>query len=136
MNKNTKPTECAPNAETRELSPDALDMVNGAGNAVGGAVAGVGDAAGDVVTGVGDAVDASCLELIIVPAVALDGNRNRLGRGKGFYDRLLNSTSCPTIGVVCGFQLVEEVPVEQHDRPLDCVVTSDGVIAEAIEFKG
>ena len=77
---------------------------------------------------VGDAVDASCLELIIVPAVALDGKRNRLGRGKGFYDRLLSTTSCPTIGVVCDFQLVDEVPVEQHDRPLDCVVTSDMVI--------
>ena len=79
---------------------------------------------------VGDAVDASCLELIIVPAVALDGKRNRLGRGKGFYDRLLSTTSCPTIGVVCDFQLVDEVPVEQHDRPLDCVVTSDMVIFE------
>lgn len=79
---------------------------------------------------VGDAVDASCLELIIVPAVALDGKRNRLGRGKGFYDRLLSTTDCPTIGVVCDFQLVEEVPVESHDRPLDCVVTSDTVIAD------
>ena len=78
---------------------------------------------------VGDAVDASCLELIIVPAVALDAKRNRLGRGKGFYDRLLSNTKCPTIGVVCDFQMVEEVPVEPHDRPLDCVVTSDGVIA-------
>lgn len=79
---------------------------------------------------VGDAVDPSCLELIIVPAVALDSRRNRLGRGKGFYDRLLSSTWCLTIGVVCDFQLVEEVPVEPHDRPLDCVVTSDGIIAD------
>lgn len=78
---------------------------------------------------VGDAVDASCLQLIIVPAVALDSKRNRLGRGKGFYDRLLSSTTCPTIGVVCDFQLVDLVPVEPHDRPLDCVVTSDTVIA-------
>ena len=79
---------------------------------------------------VGDAVDPSCLELIIVPAVALDEKRNRLGRGKGFYDRLLSTTECPTIGVVCDFQLVEEVPVEPHDRQLDCVVTSDTVIAD------
>ena len=77
---------------------------------------------------VGEAVDPSCLELIIVPAVALDEKRNRLGRGKGYYDRLLSTTHCPTIGVACGFQLVEEVPVEPHDRPLDCVVTSDTVI--------
>lgn len=79
---------------------------------------------------VGESVDTSCLELIIVPAVALDAHRNRLGRGKGFYDRLLSTTNCPTIGVVCDFQMVDEVPVEQHDRPLDCVVTSDGVIAD------
>ncbi len=78
---------------------------------------------------VGDAVDPSCLELIIVPAVALDAKRNRLGRGKGFYDRLLSTTTCPAIGVACDFQLVDEVPVEPHDRPLDCVVTSDTVIA-------
>lgn len=77
---------------------------------------------------VGEAVDPSCLELIIVPAVALDEKRNRLGRGKGYYDRLLSTTHCPTIGVACGFQLVEEVPVEPHDRPLDYVVTSDGLI--------
>lgn len=79
---------------------------------------------------VGQAVTPTCLELIIVPAVALDGQRNRLGRGKGFYDRLLASVTCPTIGVVCDFQLVDEVPVEEHDRPLDCVVTSDTVICE------
>ena len=78
---------------------------------------------------VGDSVDPSCLELIIVPAVALDPQRNRLGRGKGFYDRLLSASICPTIGVVCDFQLVDEVPVEPHDRPLDCIVTSDTVIA-------
>lgn len=84
---------------------------------------------------VGDAVDAACLELIIVPAVALDAKRNRLGRGKGFYDRLLSGTHCPTVGVACGFQLVDEVPVEAHDRPLDCVVTSDGVISDSLEFR-
>lgn len=79
---------------------------------------------------VGDGVDSSCLELIIVPAVALDSKRNRLGRGKGFYDRLLSTTQCPTIGVACEFQLVDEVPVEPHDHPLDCVVTSDTVICD------
>lgn len=79
---------------------------------------------------VGDAVDASCLELIIVPAVALDGHRNRLGRGKGYYDRLLSSKDCTTIGVACDFQMVEAVPVEPHDRQLDCVVTSDTTVFE------
>ncbi len=79
---------------------------------------------------VGDDVDPSCLELIIVPAVALDEKRNRLGRGKGFYDRLLSVATCPTIGVVCDFQLVETVPVEPHDRPLDCIVTSDTIVAD------
>ena len=77
---------------------------------------------------VGEAVEPSVLELMIVPAVALDRKGNRLGRGKGYYDRLLSSTCCPTIGVVCDFQLVDEVPVEPHDRPLDYVVTSEGEV--------
>jgi len=76
----------------------------------------------------GAAVDASVLQLIIVPAVALDEHRNRLGRGKGYYDRLLATTSCPTVGVAMACQLLPQVPTEEHDRPLDCVVTADGVL--------
>ena len=79
---------------------------------------------------VGESVGPECLELIIVPAVELDMQRNRLGRGKGYYDRLLSTTHCSTIGVACDFQLVDEVPVEPHDHPLDCIVTGDATVCD------
>ena len=51
-----------------------------------------------------DTVDPSEIELIIVLTVAYDRKGNRLGRGKGFYDRLLQSAKATTIGVGYGFQ--------------------------------
>lgn len=72
----------------------------------------------------GDEVtDPASLELIIVPAVAMDRRGNRLGRGKGFYDRLLAGTRATTIGVGYDFQLVDELPVEPHDAAVDFVIT-------------
>ena len=68
------------------------------------------------------------LDLIIVPAVAFDKNGNRLGRGKGFYDRLLSSTGATTIGVAYDFQLLESLPTEPHDIPVDMVITQSSVI--------
>lgn len=73
-------------------------------------------------------VDADDIELIIVPAVAYDRRGNRLGRGKGFYDRLLKSTKATKIGVGYDFQLFDELPVEEHDVPMDVVITQKTVI--------
>lgn len=71
----------------------------------------------------GTPVDPAEMELIIVPAVAYDRRGNRLGRGKGFYDRLLATTKATTIGVAYDFQLVDELPVEPHDTPVHIVIT-------------
>lgn len=70
-----------------------------------------------------ETVDPDSVELIIVPAVAMDRRGNRLGRGKGFYDRLLAQTRATTIGVGYDFQLVAEIPTEPHDSPLDFIIT-------------
>lgn len=67
------------------------------------------------------------IELIVVPAVAYDSRRNRLGRGKGFYDRLLATTKATKIGIGYTFQMVEEIPTEEHDVPMDFVITQLGV---------
>lgn len=72
--------------------------------------------------------DPDSMDLIIVPAVALDRNGNRLGRGKGFYDRLLARTNAVTIGVGYDFQLVDNIPMESHDAPLDIVITQSHII--------
>ena len=62
----------------------------------------------------------------LVPGLAFDKENFRLGRGKGFYDRFLASAgdSLYKIGIGYGFQLVESVPREPHDKALDLVITS------------
>lgn len=73
-------------------------------------------------------VEPESIELIVVPAVAFDRKGGRLGRGKGFYDRLLAGTKATTIGVGYDFQLIDEVPVEEHDMAMNMVVTQTSVI--------
>lgn len=75
-----------------------------------------------------DLTDPSEIELIVVPAVAYDRRGNRLGRGKGFYDRLLSTTKATKIGVGYDFQLVDEIAVEPHDVPVDMVITQTEVL--------
>jgi 5-formyltetrahydrofolate cyclo-ligase len=64
------------------------------------------------------------IEYAIIPGVAFDIKNNRLGRGKGFYDRILNSINAIKVGVCFDFQLIDNVPIEPTDIPMDKVVTS------------
>ncbi len=75
-----------------------------------------------------ETVDPSEIELVVVPAVAYDKKGNRLGRGKGFYDRLLKSTKATKIGVGYEFQLVDDLPTEPHDVAMDIVITQKSTI--------
>lgn len=68
-------------------------------------------------------IDASQIDMIIVPAVAFTRNGRRLGQGGGYYDRLLQKSNAYTVGVGFDFQLLESLPLEEHDRSLDCIVT-------------
>lgn len=55
-------------------------------------------------------------DLIIVPGVAFDKNGHRLGRGRGYYDRFLcKYPNVKRIGLCFDFQMVTEVPIDQHD---------------------
>ncbi len=63
------------------------------------------------------------LDFILVPGVAFDPHGRRLGRGKGFYDRLLTRVRGATCGVAFDEQVVDAVPVEPHDIVLDCILT-------------
>lgn len=66
------------------------------------------------------------IDLILVPGVAFDAAGNRLGRGKGYYDKILKQTKAYKIGVCFGFQLLEKVPTEEHDVRMDRVIGSRG----------
>ena len=64
----------------------------------------------------------STIDLCIVPGMAFDHSGHRLGRGKGYYDRLLPQISCPKIGLCFDFQYFTSIPHESHDISMDYVV--------------
>lgn len=70
-------------------------------------------------------IDPKDIELIIVPGVAFDRKGNRLGRGKGFYDRLLSDVDATKIGVGYEFQLFDEIPTDEHDVRMDAIITQN-----------
>ena len=68
------------------------------------------------------------IDLVIVPGVAFDKNKNRLGRGKGYYDRFLEKIDAPKIGVGFDCQLIEKLPVEKFDVRMNKVVVPSLII--------
>lgn len=69
------------------------------------------------------------LDLVLVPALAFDRSGYRLGMGAGFYDKTLaEQKSCPkTLGVAFGAQLVDTLPRDVWDVPVNAVVTELGL---------
>ena len=66
------------------------------------------------------------IELGIIPGVSFDRQGNRLGRGKGYYDKLLPLLHSYNIGICYQFQAREEIPSEPFDRKMDEVWTEEG----------
>ena len=83
-----------------------------------GELFGIGEPTGPVYTQV------DRVEMIVVPGVAFDRKGNRMGRGRGFYDRLLKSTpNAYKVGVAFDFQMLDDIPMEPFDVPMDDVIT-------------
>ncbi len=72
----------------------------------------------------GEVVGAEQIDLMIVPGVAFTVQGERLGRGRGYYDRYMGRTCfrAKTIGVCFAHQLLPTLPVEQHDKRVDRVL--------------
>jgi 5-formyltetrahydrofolate cyclo-ligase len=68
--------------------------------------------------------DYASIDLAVIPGMAFDCSGNRLGRGKGYYDRLLPHIFAYKVGVCFSFQLVEDVPTEEFDVRMDEIITS------------
>ncbi|MDB6149528.1 MAG: 5-formyltetrahydrofolate cyclo-ligase [Chthoniobacter sp.] len=68
------------------------------------------------------------VDVVLVPGLAFTRDGNRLGRGRGFYDRLLAGKTARTqlVGVCFAEQLFEELPCEAHDARMDLVITELG----------
>jgi 5-formyltetrahydrofolate cyclo-ligase len=63
------------------------------------------------------------LDLALVPGVGFDAAGHRLGRGKGYYDRLLADVPGNRCGVAFDEQMTSEIPTEAHDITLDYIIT-------------
>ncbi len=77
---------------------------------------------------VGEPADPGVIDVVIVPGVAFDRSGNRLGQGKGYYDRLLPRLAAARIGVAYSCQIVDVVPTTIHDVRMDAIVTEEGII--------
>jgi len=73
-------------------------------------------------------VNNSEIDCIIVPGVAFDLEKNRLGHGCGYYDRLLNISNAYKIGIAYDFQIINNIPIEEHDKKMDLIITEKRVI--------
>lgn len=66
---------------------------------------------------------------VLLPGLAFDREGWRLGRGGGHYDRALAAApGVRAVGLAYAFQLVEAVPHDSHDRPVDAIVTEEGMV--------
>ena len=66
------------------------------------------------------------IELVIVPGVAFDKNLNRLGRGKGYYDKILAqlANKVSFIALAFDFQIIDKIPTEKHDIKMNKIITN------------
>ncbi|MEK7591783.1 MAG: 5-formyltetrahydrofolate cyclo-ligase [Patescibacteria group bacterium] len=74
------------------------------------------------------AVDKKSVDLFIVPGIVFDRSGNRLGWGKGYYDRLLQGVSVPKIALAYSFQIADEIPHDTHDIRMSAIITEKEVI--------
>lgn len=82
-------------------------------------------------------IDPHSIELAICPGVAFDKSGNRLGFGKGYFDRLLATLSpgCVKVGLCYHEQLISAIPSEPHDVPMNVIITEKRVVIPAKNAK-
>ncbi len=68
------------------------------------------------------------IDLLIIPGVAFDLHCNRLGYGKGFYDKLLSRKTAPAVALAYEEQVLKDIPAEAHDIKMDKIITDKKII--------
>ena len=84
----------------------------------------------------GSPIPVDMIDLVVVPGLGFSANGYRIGRGMGFYDRFLAQNDF--VGASCGLafeaQVIEDVPVLDHDMPLNMLATEIGLRRFASQF--
>ncbi len=75
-------------------------------------------------------VPLDCLDIAIIPGLAMDEKGGRIGIGNGYYDRLIPELPITTrkVGLIFEDQIISMVPMENHDKHVDIVVTDERII--------
>ncbi|WP_039767662.1 MULTISPECIES: 5-formyltetrahydrofolate cyclo-ligase [unclassified Caldicellulosiruptor] len=83
-------------------------------------------------------VNPSDIDVCIIPLLAFDQSLNRIGFGKGYYDRFLKEVepSCLKVGVAYHFQKVPKIFSERHDVKLDVIVTDRFILTRENKYRG
>ncbi len=69
-----------------------------------------------------EVLSAAMIDLAIIPGRAFTRKGYRMGRGRGYYDRLLPRLSCPAFGICFPCQIVDDLPIDPWDKKLDGVI--------------
>lgn len=75
-------------------------------------------------------VPIDCIDIAIIPGIAMDEKGGRIGSGEGYYDRLIPKLPITTrkVGLVMESQVITQIPMESHDKHVDIVITEKRVI--------
>ena len=78
----------------------------------------------------GEPIALEALDMVLTPALVFDRHGNRLGRGAGFYDRFLATPEFAgvSVGIAFSEQVVDKVPVHDHDVPVNILVTDEEIM--------
>lgn len=68
------------------------------------------------------------LDLVVVPGIAFDKKGNRIGHGRGYFDRFLENISVPKIALAYEMQIVDNIPADKNDVGVDFIVTEKRII--------
>ena len=72
--------------------------------------------------------NSDALEVVCVPGIAYDTQGNRIGYGKGYYDKFLKWRPATKIGIAFDVQIVDQLPDEKHDITMDVIITEKRMI--------
>ena len=79
-------------------------------------------------------IDPNELDLIVVPGVAFDNNKGRMGYGAGYYDRYFSKISekyykrINKVALAYDFQIIDHIPMDKNDVPVDSIITTSKII--------
>jgi len=73
-------------------------------------------------------VDKPEIDIVLVPGIGFDKKGNRIGFGKGYYDNFLKNTSALKIGLCMDFEIIEDIPSDEWDIPVDIIISEKQII--------